>query len=84
MYPGGGDFISFVLRDFGLRDYRGVDRSVFGDQLTGKNVIKNPTGWENAAVESVITKEGQKALNTKKKVRWDIGGFSCPLFLCAD
>jgi hypothetical protein len=40
-------------------------------------VIKNPTGWENAAVESVISKEGQKALNTKKKVG-RISGFLEP------
>ncbi|KAJ3342404.1 hypothetical protein HDU93_002520 [Gonapodya sp. JEL0774] len=32
----------------------------------GKNVVKNPTGWENGAVETTLTKEGKRALKTEK------------------
>lgn len=34
----------------------------------GGNVVKNPNGWENAAVETSLTDEGRRALRTEKTV----------------
>ncbi|KXS21725.1 hypothetical protein M427DRAFT_277366 [Gonapodya prolifera JEL478] len=33
----------------------------------GGNVVKNPKGWENSAVESILTDEGRRTLKTEKK-----------------